>query len=57
MSHFQETFGRMRYGNLWNLWKPEKLSMSPEKSTDRLLTVAIGFMVSGFLSFRKLGNW
>ena len=25
MSHFQETFGRMRYRNLWNLKKPEKL--------------------------------
>jgi hypothetical protein len=31
--------------------------MSREKSTDRLLTVAIGFVVSGFPSFRKLGNW
>ena len=53
-------------GNLWEneVQKPmelketwETLSMSHEKSTDRLLTVTIGFMVSGFPSFRKLGNW
>ena len=50
-------------GNLWEneVRKPMELketwetpSMSREKSTDRLLTVAIGFVVSGF---PKLGNW
>jgi len=57
MSHFQETFGRARYGNLWNLWKPEKLYLCHARKALINQSLAIGFVVSGFPSFRKLGNW
>ena len=47
MSHFQESFGRTRYGNLWNLWKPEKLYLCHARKA----------LIEPKLSYRFRGFW
>jgi len=57
MSHFQETFGRTRYGNLWNLWKPEKLYLCHARKAlikPKLKYRFHGFWVSKFQETWKL---
>ena len=57
MSHFQETFGRARYGNLWNLWKPEKLYLCHARKA--LIKPKLSYRFRGFwlfLGFRVSGN-